>query len=98
MKIDNAAKTASSAALTETRSRQSKPAADGRPAGAAAEVQLSSLSSQMQSFGEPVPIDGSKVAEIKQAIAEGRFRINADAIAGRLVETAQQLIQNQRAA
>lgn len=98
MKIENTAKTASSAALSETRSRQSKPAGEGRPAGPAAEVQLSSLSSQMQSFGEPVPIDGGKVAEIKQAIAEGRFRINTDAIASRLVETAQQLIQNQRAA
>lgn len=98
MKIDNTATTAANAALAETRSRQSRPQPEGSTAGPAAEVQLSSLSSQMQAFGEPAPLENGRVAEIKQAIAEGRFKINTDAIAGRLIETAQQLIQSQRAA
>jgi negative regulator of flagellin synthesis FlgM len=44
------------------------------------------------------PVDNSRVAEIKQAIAEGRFRVNPEAIADRLIATAQELIAVQRRA
>lgn len=39
-------------------------------------------------------INTAKVAEIKQAISEGRFKVNADAVADRLLETVRDLIQN----
>ena len=44
------------------------------------------------------PVDNSRVQEIKQAIAEGRFRINPEVIADRLISTARELIDAQRRA
>ncbi|MDR2166001.1 MAG: flagellar biosynthesis anti-sigma factor FlgM [Zoogloeaceae bacterium] len=47
---------------------------------------------------EAPPIDNARVREIKTAIAEGRFHINPDAIAERLIDTAWELIDAQRKA
>jgi len=38
----------------------------------------------------------AKVAEIKQAISEGRFKVNPEVVADRLLETVKELIQNKR--
>ena len=96
MKIDNTIKPTASGNVAETRPRPTKEATAG--AGKATDVQLSGLSSQMQSLGEGAGMDAAKVSEIKQAISEGRFTINAGAIADRLINTAQELIQSQRKA
>ncbi|MDR0528937.1 MAG: flagellar biosynthesis anti-sigma factor FlgM [Zoogloeaceae bacterium] len=42
------------------------------------------------------PVNQSRVAEIKTAIAEGRFRVNPEAIADRLIRTAQEMIDAER--
>jgi len=69
-------------------------------AGGSVDVQLSDLAAQLQAIqgrlasGEVV--DSAKVAEIKQAIAEGRFQINADAIADRLLDTVRELLEGYR--
>lgn len=96
MKIDNTIKPMASGNVAEIRPRPAKEAAAG--AGKATDVQLSGLSSSMQSLGESASVDTAKVAEIKQAISEGRFTINVGAIADRLINTAQELIQSQRKA
>lgn len=41
-------------------------------------------------------IDDVKVAEIKQAINEGRFKVNSEKIADRLLEVVKELIQSKR--
>lgn len=41
-------------------------------------------------------VNTAKVAEIKQAISEGRFKVNPDVVADRLLETVKELIQNKR--
>lgn len=41
-------------------------------------------------------IDHAKVAEIKQAITEGRFKVNSEMVADRLLETINELIQSQK--
>jgi len=56
-----------------------------------AATQLHSMENSMASA--PV-VDAAKVAEIKQAIAEGRFKVNSEAVAGRLLETVRDLIGN----
>lgn len=54
-----------------------------------AATQLNSMESGM--INAPV-INASKVAEIKQAISEGRFKVNSGAVADRLIETVRDLI------
>jgi negative regulator of flagellin synthesis FlgM len=65
------------------------------PAGSAQEaVSLSSLSGTLQSNEKP-PVNSARIQEIKQAISQGRFKINPEAIADRLIETARDLVNSQ---
>lgn len=92
MKIDNTTKPAGSSLIKETRAHSAGKAA---PA-AGDEVQLSPLSAQLTATGNEQPFDAARVAEIKQAIAEGRFTINAGAVADRLIASARELVDSQR--
>lgn len=66
-------------------------------AGTKEAVSLSTLAGSMQTSEKP-PINSTRVQEIKEAISEGRFKINADAIADRLIESARDLINSKRQA
>ncbi|MCB1932382.1 flagellar biosynthesis anti-sigma factor FlgM [Accumulibacter sp.] len=93
MKIDSTT-TGTNTVSSETRSRSSTA---GKPAAsAAAEVHLSEMAGRLQAAGETPAFDATRVAEIKQAIAEGRFTINAEAVADRLIASASELISSQR--
>lgn len=46
----------------------------------------------------PAPTNNAKIAEIKEAIAQGRFKINPEAIADRLLDTAREMISKHRQA
>jgi negative regulator of flagellin synthesis FlgM len=59
------------------------------------EIRLSDLASQLQSADEG-SFDAARVAEIKRAISEGRFAINADAIADRLIASARELLSRRQ--
>lgn len=68
-----------------------------RPAtGGGAQVALSSLSSQLQEIAASVsttpPVNAERVAEIKQAIAEGRFKIDPERIADGLLSSVRQML------
>lgn len=94
MKIDASLTPAGSPGLETAKrtSRPQTPAAEGSD-----EVQLS-LPGRLQSSAESQEtgqVDASRVAAIKQAIAEGRFSINAGAIADRLISSAQELLGKQ---
>ncbi|MBY0475734.1 MAG: flagellar biosynthesis anti-sigma factor FlgM [Nitrosomonas sp.] len=43
-------------------------------------------------------VNTARVQEIKQAISEGNFQINPEAVADRLLETAKELIQSKKGA
>ncbi len=62
------------------------------------EVQLSPLAAQLGHVDDAPAFDAVRVAEIKQAIAEGRFTINAGTIADRLIASAKELVDSQRQA
>lgn len=64
-------------------------------------VQLSNLSARMREIesrlGETQIVDAGRVEEIKQAIAEGRFKVNPEAVADKLIDTVRELIGSHKA-
>lgn len=75
-----------------------RPAA---PAGRTAEqVAISPLSAKLQeveaSLGSEPVVNAQRVSEIKQAIAEGRFKINPEKIADGLLSSVRQMLEKDR--
>lgn len=67
-------------------------------ASASAEaVSLSTLAGTLQSSEKP-PVNSARIQEIKDAISQGRFKINPEAIASGLIESARDLVNSQRKA
>lgn len=63
-------------------------------------IQISELSRQLRAFESSVAaapaFDTKRVDEIKQAISEGRFTVNSDAVADKLVASVQELLARQK--
>lgn len=95
MKIENSSKPLG---LSSRSAPSARPTVAGAPAPSSDAVHLSPTLAQLQSSDEGAPVDSARVAEIKQAIAEGRFKIDAGAIADSLISTARDLINSQRRA
>lgn len=103
MKIDNNVRSLQSGTVSELpgKTGRSGPATGGGEAagGAGPRVELSSLGSQLSnieaSLADVPVVDSQRVEEIKTAIAEGRFKVNPELIADRLLQTVQELIQTQ---
>ena len=72
------------------------PAQAGAPAAAAADpsatVALSSTAATLLSGGAAGEFDAEKVARMSAAIASGEFKVNAEAIADKLIANAQELL------
>lgn len=80
--------------------RSSPGAARPAPAPAGEQVALSSLSTRLQEIGatmasSPV-VNAERVAEIKQAIAEGRFKVDPEKIADGLLDNVRQMLGRDR--
>ncbi len=75
------------------------PAAQAAPSvavpDASAKVALSPAASGLVNDGNS-EFDSEKVARITQAIRDGRFHVNAEAIAARLIDDTQELLAGQR--
>jgi negative regulator of flagellin synthesis FlgM len=74
---------------------KSSPTTSAQPASSTS-VSLGSTAAQLNSMensmvNTPV-VDAGKVASIKQAISEGRFKVNSGVVADRLIETVRDLI------
>ncbi|GIX25736.1 MULTISPECIES: flagellar biosynthesis anti-sigma factor FlgM [Caldimonas] len=92
--------TTDSAALAAGQSRlaagEARPAAAGTATAAStpsesATVKLSSTAASL--MASTPEFDAEKVAAIRQAIADGTFKPNAEAIADKLIANAQELLQ-----
>ena len=96
MKIDNNLKTVTTGAIPDEPERAARKPAAGATAAPADRVQLSSLSTHLQAiekgFADTPIVDSARVAEIKQAIANGHFKVDAGKVADRLLQTVQELI------
>lgn len=72
------------------------PPASQQPDGTS--VSLGATAAQLRgmesSMANAPVIDSAKVAEIRQAISEGRFKVNSGMVADRLIETVRDLIDN----
>lgn len=93
MKIENSMKP-----VVAPTAAPNKPRAAKESTGGAAEVRLSALAGQLQASDAQPPVDAARVAEIRQAIAAGRFSIDTGAIADSLISTARELLSGQRPA
>jgi negative regulator of flagellin synthesis FlgM len=96
MKIDPTMKAPTLGAVPDERPRTTKHDAPSRQPGAAT-VQVSSLASQLQSIDTGAEagksVDTSRVAKVKAAIAEGRYKIDPEKIADRLIESAREALR-----
>jgi len=73
------------------------PAAEAASADAGVQVDLSSAAARMLAGeGENDSFDAAKVDRITQAIAEGRFTVNADAVADKLMANTQEVLGRQQ--
>ena len=88
MKIDSSYKPTAAGISPRTATPQAPPTASTQEA-----VNLSQLAGSLQSSEKP-PVNTARIQEIKQAISEGRFKINPDAIAGRLLDSARELLNS----
>ena len=97
MKIDNTHKPVGSTPGGDQRPKAAGPASPAAPAGA--QVQLSSLSSGMQKAEQVIAatpvVDEARVTEIKQAISDGRFQVDANKVADGLIDSVRQMLAAQ---
>ena len=96
MKIENSIKTTPvSTDISAAKSGQkTEIAAQSRPSGPRDSVQLSSQLQDIEinlSNGEV--FDSARVEEIKRAISEGRFAVNTEKVADRLLESVHDLLR-----
>lgn len=104
MKIDKPGKPLPVNPISEESARSTPHSKAGAPPPAAQQpgstsVSLGSVATQLHSMesgmaNTPV-VDSAKVAEIRQAISDGRFEVNSGVVADRLIATVRNLIDNQ---
>ena len=100
MKIDNSPKTIGPGQSTVgSRATGARPVATGAAAGSPATEQAAAVVSMaLHSVGgSEAAFNSQKVAEIRQAISEGRFQINPERIADGLISSVREMLgQNRR--
>ena len=92
---DKPAAAAASAPAAADAAKAGQAQASAATAGAAdpsATVALSSTAATLLSGGASGEFDAEKVARISEAIASGSFKVNAEAIADKLIANAQELL------
>lgn len=101
MKIDKTSTPLPASTLKDASARaaNARTAASGPSAAESAgtSVHLGSTTAQLRSIQGSMapnasPVDSRKVAEIKQAISEGRFQVNSGAVADSLIGSVRDLL------
>jgi negative regulator of flagellin synthesis FlgM len=79
-------------AVTQPAERKTSTAPATPGAEASTQVALSNAATALASPSADASFDAKKVERIAQAIRDGKFKINADAIADKLIVNAQELL------
>lgn len=99
MKVEGLGKQIAPSAASEARPRSPTNPASTIASGSD-KVELSSLSSSLQKaetvIAQTPVVDSQRVAEIKQAIANGEFKIDAGRIADGLINSVREMLAGQR--
>lgn len=79
---------------TDARANQTAAAKDASaaPAEASTKVELSPAAAALAAQGNTADFDADKVARIAQAIRDGQFEVNAEAIADKLIAHTRDLL------
>jgi negative regulator of flagellin synthesis FlgM len=82
----------------DARANQTAAAKDtsAAPAEASATVELSPAAAALAAQGNAGDFDADKVARIAQAIREGKFEVNAEAIADKLIAHTRDLLSSRQ--
>ena len=102
MKVDGSIRSIQGGQVSESQTRGAKASSAGTSAanGGGPRIELSSLGSQLAgieaSLADVPVVDVQRIDEIKLAISEGRFKVNSEVIADKLLETVQELIRAQK--
>lgn len=85
--------------MNEATARAANAKASPAPQQPGTSVSLGSTATQLSkmeaSMSNSPVVDANKVAEIKQAISEGRFQVNSGVVADRLIQSVRDLISSQ---
>lgn len=102
MKIDNSSKPVAQAKPTQPTAKKTGAGAAKRASGSASQdkVDINPLSSQLQALETSLEqvdvVDTARVEAIRQAISEGRFKVNPDVIADRLIATVKEMVLSRK--
>lgn len=100
MKVEKSTSSLPATPVGDARARppSAKPAGDAQPG---ATVHLGTAAEQLRSMESGVAstpgVNAAKVAEIKQAISEGRFQVNSGVVADGLIKSVTDLINSHKA-
>ncbi len=96
MKIGHTSSPAADAALLARTSAETGAVAaqaqSAQSADGGSSVKLSSAAAGLLAQGSGAEFDAAKVERIRQAIADGSFKVNPEAIADKLIANAQELL------
>ncbi|WP_374341513.1 flagellar biosynthesis anti-sigma factor FlgM [Methyloversatilis sp.] len=104
MKIDGTGKPLGSVPANATRTSSGNGSTSSTSSATApgAQVDISGMSSRLRELESTIAnvpvVDSARVDEIKQAIADGRFKVNADRVADSLIESVRQMLNTRPAA
>ena len=101
MKIEKPSTPPPAALTSDSTARAGNAKTNTAPQQSGTSVSLGSTATQlgkMEASMTSMPVvDANKVAEIKQAISDGRFQVNSGVVADRLIQSVRDLISNSRA-
>jgi negative regulator of flagellin synthesis FlgM len=91
--LDNSHKLAAPAADARKAAAPAGSEQKAAPVEASAKVELSAAASLLAAEGNTADFDAEKVARIAQAIRDGKFEVNAGAIADKLLDGSRELMR-----